>query len=667
MLRVRVIPLGVLWQSYIYISPSTLHTIPTGELNTMNNTSNRRDSEKKDDNEQNGEDSDQCGDQSRTNQASPNQSVRRLPNGEIPTAKNTLRSFESSSYSHQVTTANAIAHTAGKPSGEAIGTIVDETVLEGSEFTVSNDDPVVDAVAAPVLEEAEAILFEEDPIPRQEITSIPNGNDETTSSTPKSQPPRRHNKRVKWILVVALSVIVAGIVAGVLSFACMDGECRSSNADGNKSENEKENVPSPTSVVGIPLPPTIVAGNSTSPAAIPVTSETSPSTSPSSIDSTARANTFVDFINLFSLAEGPIINAKNGTPEDIALNWLITSDPWFRTSYLQTSSERFRIRQRYALLTLFFQQQQATSTTDVEPSSWKNISGWLDDEEECNWHGITCTPIDFGDGSGALMAVTSMNLQQQNISGTLPPDLGLLTSMENFEIYENDLYGTIPDSFNKWTNLTTFYVFHNKITGTVPFSVGQWSKLQQVSFAFNRMTGTLPSSIARWTNLDYFGAYGNQFNGSIPDGVGQWKNMLYFNIHRNSFSGSLPTSIGQLTELQTFNILDNRIIGSIPESISQWPRTFKSLSLAHNLMTGTLPSTMGLFTDLWYFDVAYNSFTGSIPAFVSIWSPRLKYFAMDHNNFTGLIPEEFCNVTTSPVIQADCNEEVTCDCCKICF
>jgi hypothetical protein len=75
------------------------------------------------------------------------------------------------------------------------------------------------------------------------------------------------------------------------------------------------------------------------------------------------------------------------TPEDAALQWMIARDDTFHVSLLlklnssEANEVQFRIRQRYALLTLWF--QQGNSRED-----WDNTRGWLFDPDECNWFGV---------------------------------------------------------------------------------------------------------------------------------------------------------------------------------------------------------------------------------------------------------------------------------------
>jgi hypothetical protein len=137
---------------------------------------------------------------------------------------------------------------------------------------------------------------------------------------------------------------------------------------------------------------------------------------------------------------------------------------------------QFRIRQRYALLTLWFQ-QAFTNTT------WNNQNGWLVNANECNtWNGIVCTPIHLGGIVGTQDVVTTLNLVNNNMIGTIPADLGLLTALVYLDVQDNALTGTLPTSIEQWTALQLFSVGNNALTGTLHASIGQWSSFATLVF-----------------------------------------------------------------------------------------------------------------------------------------------------------------------------------------
>ncbi|MEM0541254.1 hypothetical protein WFZ85_01375 [Flavobacterium sp. j3] len=60
--------------------------------------------------------------------------------------------------------------------------------------------------------------------------------------------------------------------------------------------------------------------------------------------------------------------------------------------------------------------------------------------------------------------VVSINLVNNNLAGTLPNELGDLSSLETLNLFRNDLTGSLPSSIGKLTKLTSLSIAFNKIS-----------------------------------------------------------------------------------------------------------------------------------------------------------------------------------------------------------
>jgi hypothetical protein len=271
-------------------------------------------------------------------------------------------------------------------------------------------------------------------------------------------------------------------------------------------------VPVPPVPVQVPVPPVPVR-EPVSPTKTPTKAPTkaptnaptkSPTKAPTNAPTKAPTNALItqslltSFINNITLSNRTI--AANGlTPEDRALNYLIVNDTTFNFTQLltlnsmMTNMVQFRICQRYALLTLWFQ-QVFTNT------SWTRRNGWLVNADECSWFHITCAPINLGGTVGTQNVVTAVCLNFNNMKGTIPADLGLLTALKYLDVGFNALTGTLPVSIGQWTALTVFGVAYNALTGTLPASIGSWNQIQAAFFQDNQFTGTMPDGICPYIN-----------------------------------------------------------------------------------------------------------------------------------------------------------------------
>jgi hypothetical protein len=140
------------------------------------------------------------------------------------------------------------------------------------------------------------------------------------------------------------------------------------------------------------------------------------------------------------------------TPEDLAAQ-AVASDTSFRVC---SDVDKFRVRQRFALLTLWFQQSG-------QPS-WTVTSGWLS-PNECSWHGIGCNLTKVEGLVDLQEAVTSLHLKNNNMFGTLPSDFGLLRGLVSLDFQGNYLAGTLPSTIGAWSHLEKFVVSNCDFNG----------------------------------------------------------------------------------------------------------------------------------------------------------------------------------------------------------
>jgi hypothetical protein len=83
--------------------------------------------------------------------------------------------------------------------------------------------------------------------------------------------------------------------------------------------------------------------------------------------------------------------------------------------------------------------------------NWKNHDGWLGERgTECGWHGVTCVPANLS-GSNPSATVIELDLMDNGLKGTLPPELDALSSLQNLRLYGSELSGSLPSGIReKW-------------------------------------------------------------------------------------------------------------------------------------------------------------------------------------------------------------------------
>jgi Leucine-rich repeat (LRR) protein len=320
--------------------------------------------------------------------------------------------------------------------------------------------------------------------------------------------------------------------------------------------------------------------------------------------------------------------------------------------------------------------------TSTNGASWGAAFNWNGAAgTECTWYGVTCNP--------GGTTVTSIALQSNNLTGTLPSTLNQLTNIVTVTLNNNHLTGSIPSLvgmnslqvFNAQTNqlngtisalaslaslasftvndnlmtgsipalpasLVTFLVDHNALSGSIPALPANVNIFRannnQLSGAIpafpagflsdfdvsnNQLTGSIPS-LASATNLHSFVTSNNQLSGAIPD-LSALVSLNTFKVDNNQLTGSLSTLVGTMVD---FEVQANQLTGSIP---SLTGNTLQIFQASNNQLTGSIPPLAGL-TGLFIFEVDHNQLTGSIPSVTG--DHNLIIFNVSNNQLTGSIP-----------------------------
>ena len=91
--------------------------------------------------------------------------------------------------------------------------------------------------------------------------------------------------------------------------------------------------------------------------------------------------------------------------------------------------------------------------------------------------------------------MSRLYLQNNELTGPIPPELGQLSRLLELYLQNNQLTGSIPAELGQLSRLWRLHLQHNQLTGSFPSSLGQLSQLQEFSFRGNRLTGPVPSEL----------------------------------------------------------------------------------------------------------------------------------------------------------------------------
>ncbi len=261
-------------------------------------------------------------------------------------------------------------------------------------------------------------------------------------------------------------------------------------------------------------------------------------------------NTYVEGINLNSneligIMPTELMNLSSLLSVDICDNRLHATDPDLRDflENLQPGWEDCQILippgERAALIALY-------NSTDGD--NWTDNSGWkeppLDTDgfamwgTENTWYGITLWD--------ANLYVKWIDLRSNELTGSLPSELGNINSLNGLWLRDNQLTGSIPSELGSLKILQYLYLNDNQLTGNIPPELGS------------------SPPPATPDNLKYLYLNNNELTGSIPPELGSLPYLVVLSLEDNQLAGEIPTELTNLSWLALLYICNNSLYATDP-------------------------------------------------------------------------------------------------------
>ena len=141
---------------------------------------------------------------------------------------------------------------------------------------------------------------------------------------------------------------------------------------------------------------------------------------------------------------------------------------------------------------------------------WTDNTNWLSDSDLSEWHGV-------GTSQGR---VTGLRLWDNNLVGTIPPELGGLDELFILSLNDNRLSGRIPPELSKFKRLRDLFLDGNaEISGRLPPELGYTGGLKYLGVSSTNLTGPVPRTFA---NLELTRFYFDRDGVCIPADLESW-------------------------------------------------------------------------------------------------------------------------------------------------
>lgn len=284
-------------------------------------------------------------------------------------------------------------------------------------------------------------------------------------------------------------------------------------------------------------------------------------------------------------------------------------------------------------------------------ANWTNT--WSLTQPMNTWYGVSVN---------AEGCVLRLILDENNLAGQLPSEIGDLSSMERLFLNNNPLSGSIPPEIGNAISLEWLWIYStNLLSGPIPAEIGNLTNLTHLSLNDNQLSGNLPPEIGNLINLTSFRVSNDQISGQIPAEISNLSQLKHLNLALNDFSGAIPSTVGNLSQLENLTLSRNELSGSIPIEIGNLTQLLW-LELSYNNLTGSIPPELTNLTDLWLLRLQENQLSGcydtNLAVFCTQINSSINTWISNGNNFDATW-EDFCATgagSCTPTPEVPCRE-----------
>ena len=312
--------------------------------------------------------------------------------------------------------------------------------------------------------------------------------------------------------------------------------------------------------------------------------------------------------------------------------------------------------------------------------NWTNKTNWQSAAPLGEWYGVTT------DADGR---VTELNLEDNNLNGTLPPTLGGLANLKTLNLaFNTALSGPLPQSITGLT-LESLRVEGTAVCAPPQAKFQAWLNERGISGSTDvNLSGLFQTlsnessdgpGIARCTDtrVDYYTLvelhkatngpnWDDKTNWQSAAPLGEWYGVTTdasgrvteLSLSDNNLRGPLlHAALGQLTKLSNLNLSGSQLTGEIPPELGQLAN-LSNLNISSNQLMGNIPPELGQLANLSHLNLSGNSFTGEIPPELGQLA-NLEELSIWRTTLAGEIPPELGQLSNLRVLELVDNFSLT--------
>jgi len=186
-----------------------------------------------------------------------------------------------------------------------------------------------------------------------------------------------------------------------------------------------------------------------------------------------------------------------GSPQEQALTWLVMDDIRETGLLCPNSKNKYKLTERYIMAVFYFSlggDSWNECGHNMQCNTLNHEDPYLSNNDYCNWYGVTC----IWDIEKKVQVVTEIVLNKNNLSGTIPNEIGHLSQLEALSLRRNNIVGQIPTELYNHKMLKELLLSNNKLLGTISSNLEQMDSLQKIYLDGNNFTGQIPDAICQF-------------------------------------------------------------------------------------------------------------------------------------------------------------------------
>ncbi len=122
-------------------------------------------------------------------------------------------------------------------------------------------------------------------------------------------------------------------------------------------------------------------------------------------------------------------------------------------------------------------------------NNWTDRTNWWVTNTPSNWYGLTVS-----DGH-----IIRIKLSENQLTGTIPLEIGNLNALESLDFNHNVISGDIPEEIASLTALEYLDLCCNQLTGGVPTWLENLTSLRELYLSANQLGGSIPPEAREFT------------------------------------------------------------------------------------------------------------------------------------------------------------------------